>query len=62
MKGKEEQGSVTQKGICSDLVALCASVQQALLNGKLQQVVILVPHWLAAARTESGVVGRGLKH
>lgn len=53
---------MTQKGICSDLVALCAGVQQALLNGKLQQVVILVPHWLAAARTESGVVGRGLKH
>lgn len=46
----------------SDLVTLCAGVQQALLDGELQQVVILVPHWLAAAWAEGGVVCRGLEH
>lgn len=46
----------------SDLVALCSSVQQTLLDGKLKQVVILVPQWLTAARTKGGVVWWGLKH
>lgn len=46
----------------SDLVTLCAGVQQALLDGELQQVVILVPHWLAAAWAEGSVVFRRLKH
>lgn len=46
----------------SDLVTLCAGVQQALLDGELQQVVILVSHWLTAAWAEGGVVCRGLEH
>lgn len=46
----------------SDLVALCAGVQEALLDGELQQVVVLVPHRLAAARPEGGVIRRGLEH
>lgn len=46
----------------SDLVALCAGVQEALLDGELQQVVVLVPHWLAAARPEGGVLRRGLEY
>lgn len=46
----------------SDLVALCSSVQQTLLDGELKQVVILVPQWLTAAWTEGGVVRWGLKH
>lgn len=46
----------------SDLVTLCAGVQEALLDGELQQVVILVPHWLAAAWPEGGVIHRGLEH
>lgn len=46
----------------SDLVALCAGVQQALLDSKLQQVVVLIPHRLAAAWTEGGVVCRRLEH
>ena len=58
--------SLTEPGnceaVCSDLVTLCASIQKALLDGKLQQVVILVPHWFTAARTKSSVVWRGLKH
>ena len=51
-----------EKSHDSDLVTLCAGVQQTLLDGELQQVVILVPHWLAAAGAEGGVVCRGLKH
>lgn len=46
----------------SDLVTLCAGIQEALLDGELQQVVVLVPHWLAAAGPEGGVIGRGLEH
>lgn len=46
----------------SDLVTLRAGVQQALLDGKLQQVVILVPHWFAAAWAEGSVVFRRLEH
>lgn len=46
----------------SDLVTLCAGVQEALLDGELQQVVVLVPHWFTAARPEGGVIGRGLEH
>lgn len=46
----------------SDLVTLCAGVQEALLDGELQQVVVLVPHWLAAAWPEGGVIHRGLEH
>lgn len=46
----------------SDLVTLCAGVQQALLDGELEQVVIFVSHWLTAARAKSGVVCWGLKH
>lgn len=48
--------------IWSDLVTLCSCVQQTLLNGELQQVVILVPQWFAAARTKGGVVWWGLKY
>lgn len=46
----------------SHLVALCAGVQEALLDGELQQVVVLVPHRLAAARSEGGVIRGGLEH
>lgn len=46
----------------SDLVALCAGVQEALLDGELQQVVVFVPHRLAAARPKGGVIRRGLEH
>lgn len=46
----------------SHLVALRAGVQEALLDGELQQVVILVPHGLAATRPEGGVIRRGLEH
>lgn len=46
----------------SHLVALCAGVQEALLDGELQQVVIFVPHRLAAARSEGGVIRWGLEH
>lgn len=48
--------------INSDLVTLCAGVQQTLLDGELQQIVVLVPHWLAATRAEGGVVCGGLEH
>lgn len=46
----------------SDLVALCAGVQETLLDGELQQVVVLVPHRLAAARSEGGVIRGWLEH
>ena len=45
-----------------DLVTLCAGVQEALLDGELQQVVVLVPHWLAAAWPQGGIIRRGLEH
>lgn len=46
----------------SDLVALRAGIQEALLDGELQQVVVLVPHGLAAARSQGGVLRRGLEY
>lgn len=46
----------------SDLVALGPRVQEALLDGELQQVVIVIAHGLAAAGAQRGVVGRGLEH
>lgn len=46
----------------SHLVALCASVQEALLDGELQQVVVFVPHRLAAAWSKGGVICGGLEH
>lgn len=45
-----------------DLVTLGPCIQEALLDGELQQVVILVAHWLTAAGAHRGVVRRGLEH
>lgn len=44
------------------LVVLAARLQQALLDGELQQVVVLVPQGLAAPRAQHRVARRHLEH
>lgn len=49
-------------GAWPHLVGLGAGVEQALLDGELQQVVILIPQGLAAPRAQHRVPRRHLEH
>lgn len=58
-RAEDDLSGVSQS---AHLVVLGAGLQQALLNGELQQVLLLLPHAVSLFATKHGVSRWGLKH